>query len=869
MNSLKRIFINVAITILAAVIWDIPAGAALNVPLTVNNPLGQALTRQPVTFGIPIPRNQNLLTVRALRLTDSVGTAIPAQFTVLARWGGGPDEVSAAIKWILIDFQASVPAGSTAVYRLAGGGPGPAPDSPLVVTDGAEAVTIQTGAGDYQISKTDGRLSGPGLSAPMTGQISSGAVMYTTSGTVTVSIELTGSMRSCVKVTGNYRDGRGAAILGYTSRFWFYSGQALVRLFHTLENNNLDPLGDSEQLTTFNIGSSNSVDVTDCSLLLDTSLTGDLSYSVGGETDIPGGSLTGNVVLYQDSSGADSWNHFITMTDWDETPLDTSPRMQSYVSFRGYRLTMGGDMVSQGHQARGWLTLTNGDQSLSVGVRDFWRNFPKALRSRTSGRIEVGLFPNEFGGGGYSFNLRAGEHKTHEVVIGFNRGSPEADLTALSAVASGRWYVDSQALGTTAMPDTSDWPDHEEYLSCQLDPAPDYPDYWDTYHSLLLAIEQTDFYGIYDYGDWPVDYEGYGVAPINCKYDMGQGAFIQWVRSEDSRWFVLAEALGRHIADIDIMHNLHTPRHWGDGIAFGHSAHDEEGFVNPHRNSNSGSPDTAYGMGGLLLTYYLTGYEKALDSAGELADCIEFRIRNEQFLCSYFPGGCNGTGNVIFNDGLYNDSSRPLANSLYILVQACRAFAEPRFFETADAIVDFGRASNQPYINGPTGAGDFVKPWMLSLFTRALADYVRVNDEFGRPDTQGAKASLVSYADFLHTYPWIPLSSLSTGPRATLPYEWYFDNRPNQEELVSNWLLLSADGMAAAYQVGGNKQYLNWAATLFRTGSHDPFFLDDERLVYSQTKQTINSITFGNVFLSVWAGDNRSIMPCLSILLLP
>ena len=48
-------------------------------------------------------------------------------------------------------------------------------------------------------------------------------------------------------------------------------------------------------------------------------------------------------------------------------------------------------------------------------------------------------------------------------------------------------------------------------------------------------------------------------------------------------------------------------------------------------------------MRGMLMLYYLTGYEKAYDSALELADCITYRTHNDLHLCPYLPEGtCSG-----------------------------------------------------------------------------------------------------------------------------------------------------------------------------------------------------------------------------------
>ncbi len=833
----------------------------LNVPLRVLNPLNVARASEPVTSGVPLPREAGITDPASLRLVDAAGEPLPAQFTPLARWGGAPDDSAAPIRWLLIDFQADVDPQGTEHYFLQGGGPGPAPPAALTLTDDADALTVDTGAAQFSISKTDGTLSAPGLSAPLFGQALSGSTTYTTTGPVTVEVALEGPLRASIHVKGAYRDSGGGTLVDYTSRYWFYAGQSSVRLFHTVENNTLCPLAEYGQLDCYHIGDGGGVTVADVSLVVPTDLGGALTYQAGGQGDPASGDLTADLVLYQDSSGTDHWDNYPTLTDWEGRSLDARPRMQAYVTFRGYQTTLGESAVDSGDQAAGWLSVTGDGGSWTVGVRDFWQNFPKALRAAPDGTLEVGLFPGEFGPDDYAFTLRAGEHKTHEVVLAFDAPTPAlAGADTLFAQAPSEWYVGSRALGLTALPVWDAWPDYEQYVVYQLDTSPDHEGFEDYFGNLIEAIEGSDFYGIFDYGDWPIDYEGYEVAPLNAKYDNDYGMWLQWARGGDPRWFGLAEAADRHYADIDILHNLHQPRHWGDGITFGHSYHDEDGLTNPHRNEGGAHPDVAYGMPGMLLVYYLTGYEKAHESALELADCIEYRLHNDFNLCSYFPD-CSEEGYALAV-GLYDAGARPAANNLSIIVEAYRATADPRYLAVADALVDWASPANQPYIGGPTGEDLAMRPWMLNMYLLALADYLEMRGEFGLDDTYDARGSYLAYADWLRTYPWIDLEPIDTGPCAAYPYEWWFDDRqgdPDDEWSVGNnvpsinsWLLLGADAMAYAYHLGGDADYLDRAERLFRTGSRDPWYVGDPN-IYAESKETANAVAYGHLFLYVWA----------------
>lgn len=70
-----------------AVFFDVPAG------------LQGYSGVQPVTFGVPIER-RTLRRSHGLRVVDSAGRALPAQFEVTATWAPNSDEV----RWLLVDL---------------------------------------------------------------------------------------------------------------------------------------------------------------------------------------------------------------------------------------------------------------------------------------------------------------------------------------------------------------------------------------------------------------------------------------------------------------------------------------------------------------------------------------------------------------------------------------------------------------------------------------------------------------------------------------------------------------------------------------------------------------------------------------------
>ncbi|MCJ7588643.1 MAG: hypothetical protein MUQ00_12195 [Candidatus Aminicenantes bacterium] len=834
--------------------------AADIVKLTVSESTGSARRIEPVTSGIPLARSLNIKSTTKLRLVDSAGRAVPAQFTPLARWGSTPTDAAAPIKWLLVDFQvSSLAARQKAVYTLRNSGAQPSFPT-LTVTEQASTITIKTGAATFIISKQTGRLSGTGFKSPLIFQaVGSDGTSYSASKATDVDIVLQGKMRVSIRVKGQYLSAAGKKLLEFTNRYWFYAGQSYIRLFHTVENNTPGPLDEYGQISCYDIGSAGSVRFRDISLVAETNLKGTIGYSLGGDKEVKG-TAGQDIKLYQDSIGTAHWNLYPTIKDWDGKALDAKPRMQAYVSFRGYKATAGTTSINTGQSAQGWLIAGSGSKKWAVAVRDFWKSFPKALRlSASKKKIEVGLFPDEFGPATYSFCLRAGEHKTHEILFDPACGNstlPRQFSNPLLAAAASSWYLRSGALGRVGARNTADFPLYEKYIDYQLTTSPDYEDWFDFFPNIFACLEGLDFYGIFDYGDVPLDYEGYHVSPMNLKYNMDHGMWVQWLRGGDARYFALAEAADRHIADLDILHFLHKPRHWSDGIMIGHSYHDEEGFKNPHRNYGGASCDLAAGIAGMIQCYYLTGYEKAWEAAVELADCFYYRISNDKLLTKYFPKS-SGEGYALMEyiDGIWATQERPAAHCINAMVAAYAATADTRYLNAAHAIVGWADPAKQPYINGPTGKSgddDYMSPQFLNYYCKSLGFYLDTLAEFKQSDKYNAAKRIVTFQNFMRTYVWVDVKDIGFGARAGYPYRWYFNSRSdNKVPDLSSWLTLGADAMILAYEKGKEKNYLDRAKVLFRTGTNDPAWEDDAN-TYTSTKEMANAVVFGNNFIWHW-----------------
>jgi len=123
------------------------------VPLEIRDNSGVERINWPVTSGVPLPRGV-VKDPGELRLTDADGKEIPSQFTALSRYGARDNSV----RWVLLDFQISLPANGRSVVYLRNDHPARPIEQPIQVVENAGRLRVRTGALEAAISKHDGAL---------------------------------------------------------------------------------------------------------------------------------------------------------------------------------------------------------------------------------------------------------------------------------------------------------------------------------------------------------------------------------------------------------------------------------------------------------------------------------------------------------------------------------------------------------------------------------------------------------------------------------------------------------------------------------------------------------------------------------------
>ena len=222
--------------------------------------------------------------------------------------------------------------------------------------------------------------------------------------------------------------------------------------------------------------------------------------------------LEAKAEIYQDSSGGENWNRY--------QASQFHPRPNSYVSLKGYRTLLGGVEAAAGQRALGWLDVSDAGQGLTVGVEDFWQNYPKALAADQDGTVEIGLFPADMR---RIFPCAAASTDTRGAVV-FHAGAAGEDGNKAIAVgfsaplrleASPQWLAKTRASATSTL---SIWSTTGRTRSAIFRPSGLFRGHA-AGPSLFSRREENEFYGWMDYGDVSIDFE----APSGqwgMKYDL-------------------------------------------------------------------------------------------------------------------------------------------------------------------------------------------------------------------------------------------------------------------------------------------------------------------------------------------------------------
>jgi hypothetical protein len=693
-------------------------------------------------MGLPFPRGA-LGDVSRLTLTTDDGTSPTLQARPLAHWADG------SVKWLLLDFILDERTGLDKLLRLRAEPNNTESESPaLHVHRQGHEIHVDTGAARFQIDcRTLGifeqvMVGGSSVLNPdsCSVKLSNRKGRIAASQIEDVQIEASGPVRATIRLKGAFY---GAVRCRFAVRLSFFAGTGLVRLDLTVHN----PRRARHRGGLWDLGDPNSILFRELSLEFALQDSADTTTMWRTEPDgLIGDSPNGSLEIYQDSSGGENWNSRNHVNREGRVPC----------SFRGYRVRTG-EQESTGFRANPVVLVRGADTGITAVVPEFWQQFPKSLEVEDR-VLRIGLFPRQFND---CFELQPGEQKNHTIWLCFESAQTKSDFSLdwvhSPAVVSAdpNWYARSGAVPHLSDSGSPPDPRLEEYVA-EIVSGP---------NSLFARREIIDEYGWRNYGEVYADHENayyQGVSPIishyNNQYDIVWGCLLNYLRSCNARWHSLADALARHVSDIDIYHTQEDRAAYNGGL-FWHTDHYRDAATCTHRcySRHNAALGRQYGGGpcnehiyttGLLHHYYLTGNPNSRDAVLSLADWVVAMDDGRLTVFGILDEGPTGHASRT-TEMNYHGPGRGCGNSINALLDGWLLTGRRYYLRYAETLI---RRCIHP--NDDVEQRNLLEVecrWSYTVFVTVLDRYMSLKADAGELDAKYAyaRACLLHYATWM------------------------------------------------------------------------------------------------------------------------
>jgi hypothetical protein len=689
---------------------------AVTIPLRVCSGYASQPAFQPVTVGVPCARGTVLPPLRGW-LSNLASDGVPAQVEPLVHWPDG------SVKWLLADFllPASWNCSDGLKLELASGEADV--DRPgLSFLEKSDHWLVSTGC--IRFTKPNSTLRPfSNIEIPHDGAVDCGSRIVMTDrrgrehepALERWYVEQYGTVRLTLVGEGKLPGVRGLRV---RLRESYYIGTGMVKLEVTLHN----PRRAKHRRGVWDLGDAGSTLFDDMSLLvtLPQGRSSACAWSLGA-AEPPSFGTTSDFTLYQDSSGGPNWRHVNHINRNGE----------NLCRFRGYQLSVA-DQETSGHRASPTLCVTNGRTSVTAAVPDFWHQFPKSITFDERG-LRCGLFPGEFAD---KFELQGGEQKTHTIWLRFDGGTNQ---DAISHCRSMDWVHDPIRVwadpewcdGTGALPALAT----SAGKTCErLDSLLDEAHRGD--QSLFVQRDTADEYGWRNYGDVFADHEQRyyrGAQPLvshyNNQFDILHGMLLEGLRLGEPDWMKWADALARHVVDIDIYHTVEDKAAYNGGL-FWFTDHYLHAHTSTHRTysrANRRSWRASYGGGpsaehnftsGLLLHYCLTGSRDSRDAVIGLADWVIAMDDGRRNIYGVVESGPTGRA----TGGAAPQLGRATGNSINALLDGWQLTRRQEYLDYAELLI---RRTIHP--DDDVAARrllDVEKNWSYTVFLSSLSKFI-------------------------------------------------------------------------------------------------------------------------------------------------
>ena len=599
--------------------------------LTLDAPY--SVTGAPIRTGVPFGYGV-LSSVDHLRLENTAGTEITAQFDTLANWPDG------SIKSVLVQFLTDTTVAPKS-YRLAyGSSVTRSSVSTSIVSVLNNEMTINTGAIKFIINN-NGLVSSLWQDSNNDQQFSNDEkiidsselyalnafdnIEYTASlaSDSQITLEENGPIRAVIKATGSMTNNNSDTLIKYLIRYYAYANSDKIDIEYTLIDDR--PEVNVHNAESYRNPSQLALSIKSYGLRFNYLNSGSTQYRFGGEAGaVYNGTVSGEHYLLQQGE-------FIYDNGVDSHTFNYSG-------------------VGSGNRAPGWMALDSGNKHMAIAVKEFWQQFPNEL-SVNNQTLTVSLHPSRAvaplpdttpliqGSAGTTkyvrpntfYFTREGGAKTYQMRLSFSDEAP-SDLSLendnnffqsnnLLLKATPEWYTASGVFG-----------DLNVGTSTTSDTGFDAHMMRDFYEPSMVEGKQATNYGWRDYGDrlragWSNTINGVRIPGFYNDTHVGATNFFKmYLRTGDQRWYNLAQVSTRHFMDIDVSHG---PRqgYWsgfgapmqpaGEIHAIKHDMVDHTS-----RNVHQGHAHAS----GLIDYYLLTGDKRAREVMQEIADWWKFMV---------------------------------------------------------------------------------------------------------------------------------------------------------------------------------------------------------------------------------------------------
>jgi hypothetical protein len=590
---------------------------------------------EPVTIGVPLAENSGIKSISALTLSG-VGKA---QFKAEGFWPNGN------IRWIVVDTLTTVRAGASATVNLNDGGSGNF-GGPDLATDYEDYILVNTGAARFKIKKKnfnffdevivgDTKLVSSGNTGAFLIRDSANTVFSSSlDSTSDAIIEENGPVKTIIKAYGRFRDKSGNPFMGYTVRFYFYSGKPYAKTVAILKNT----FKDSPSAKLFN-----SSEVT-----VPLSLGAEKTIKFSRDVDSIERALNDHAYIYQGYSKYKIAPHTMDCSKWQLTTRGTctSPSGAFAVDpiYSGLEIRADSEAIqSLGDFSKytpGWMELRDSrQQGMSVVYRWMGAYWPASFDASASGELTVGLYSAHNPDTGLKFPFFAQDYRElywHFHTSQINNESFNT-IAHYPVVGKADWH---QYVATKSLLSQT------EYLT----PGQQANFFSDMGKTFDVAATNPAFKTVYRNYSW-------GAAGGSNQGDYAfWGALFDWLRTGFGGYYLKAENI------INFHINAGTLRtDWdyaAENVDPTDSARDKKPAINVAVANFPATPEMEHHQTlDFPMYYYITGNEEAKDA---LLDDIEMNIRDN--INAVWP--CGST-NLSFDANYIRAWSRKFRNMAY------------------------------------------------------------------------------------------------------------------------------------------------------------------------------------------------------------